>query len=58
MKEMGWDDQMRVFKQLTNFTYFLKTEREDRIGWSDERCSNKITKFTYCLETEEGGGIR
>ena len=32
MKRMGWDDQMKVFKQLTKFTYILDTEDEDIMG--------------------------
>ena len=38
----GWDGMMRweVFKQLTKFTYFLKTDEEDGMGWSDERSSS------------------
>ena len=30
---MGWDDQMRGLKQLTNFTYRLVTDEEDVMGW-------------------------
>ena len=39
-KRRGRDGMIRweVFKQLTRFTYFLETDKED--GWSDERSSN------------------
>ena len=37
-----WNRMIRceVIKQLTKFTYILKTDEEDEMGWLDERSSN------------------
>ena len=35
---MEWSEER--LKQLTKFTYFLETDEEDGIGWSDERSWN------------------
>ena len=48
---------MKGVQTIDQFTYSLKTKKEDRIGRSDEGYSNKITKFTYYLETDEGNGM-
>ena len=49
---MGWDDQIKIFKQLTEFTYNLKMDEEGVIECSDE-VFKQLTKFTYDLRTDE-----
>ena len=36
-KRMGWDGQTTGLSSIHKFTYRLKTDEEDGIGWSDNR---------------------
>jgi hypothetical protein len=42
-----------VFKQLTKFTYFLKTDEEKKDEIIRREVFKQLTKFTYELETDE-----
>ena len=42
LERMGWDNQMRLLKQLSKFTYRLETDKEGRIENSEKKYSNDL----------------